>query len=158
MILLDDLVSPVNPIVVGLLRSRLHFIASKGLMAVSWSGRKSGRRFTIPVGYQRDGKSVIVLLSKPRKKSWWKNFRTPWPAELLVQGQKRAVIGEWLEPGSAEFFERVETTLRRLPWMGRQFGGVRYDKEKGLSAEQREILCDKAGAIRFDPEDRGRTR
>ena len=150
-VLLNDLVSPVNPLVVGLLRSPLHFIASKGLMVLSWSGRKSGRSFSIPVGCQVDGDAVIVLLSKPNEKSWWKNFRTPWPAELLIERRRRAVVGEWLEPGDAEFFQRVETTLRRLPWMGSQFGGIRYDKEKGLGEDQRRIVCEKAGVVRFEP-------
>ena len=150
MVLLNDLVSPLNPLVMGLLRSRLLFVASKGLMVVSWSGRKSGRHFSIPVGYQTDGDAVIVLLSKPREKTWWKNFREPWPAELLLQRQPRTVVGRWIEPGNAEFFERIEETLRRLPWMGGQFGGIRYDPKSGLNEEERKILCEKAGVIRFE--------
>jgi hypothetical protein len=122
-------------------------------MVVSWSGRRSGRHFSIPVGYQTDGDAVIVLLSKPREKSWWKNFRDPWPAELLIRRQQRAVIGQWVEPGNTEFFERIEETLRRLPWMGGQFGGIRYDPDRGLSGEERKILCEKTGVIRFESRD-----
>jgi hypothetical protein len=151
MISLNDLFSPMNPLILFLLRSPLHAIASKGLMIVSWSGRKSGALFSIPVGYQRDGDAIIVLISKPDQKSWWKNFRTPWPAELLIKGRIRTAMGEWQEPGSAEFFGPLEVTLRRLPWMGGQLGGIRYDRKIGLTDDQRNILCKKAGVIRFEP-------
>jgi hypothetical protein len=81
---INALVTPFNPLVMALLRSRFHGLASKALLVVSWSGRKTGRRFSIPTGYQRDAGDVIVLLSKPGEKTWWKNFRSPWPADLLL--------------------------------------------------------------------------
>jgi hypothetical protein len=148
MISLNDLASPLNPLVVALLRSPLHGVASKGLMVLSWTGRRSGRRFSIPVGYQRDGDSVIVLISKPAEKRWWKNFREPWAAELLIRGQVRGATGAVVEPGSEEFFERVETTLRRLPWMGGQLG-IEYRRGEPLSDGEREVLTEQCGVVRF---------
>lgn len=150
MISINDLVSPVNGAVASLLRSPLHFIASKGLMLLGWSGRTSGRTFSIPVGYQRHGDALIVLISKRDEKRWWKNFRTPWPAELYVRGERRTAMGEVIPPGCDEFFEHCERTLRRLPWMGSQFGGVRYDATNGLDDEQRAVLCEHVGAVRFE--------
>ena len=79
MILLNDLVSPMNRLVVSLLRSRLHGVASKGLMVVSWSGRGSGRHYSIPVGDQWDGDVVMVLLSKPAETTWWKRSSADLP-------------------------------------------------------------------------------
>lgn len=64
-----------------MLRSPLHFVASKALMVIGWSGRVSGNAFSIPVGYQRHGDALIVLISKRDERRWWKNSRTPWPAE-----------------------------------------------------------------------------
>lgn len=150
MISVNDLVSPMNPLISLLLRSPLHFLASKGLMVVRWSGRKSGTRFAIPVGYQRDGDIVTVLISKPAEKNWWKNFRTPWPAELLIERRSKTAMGRWIEPGTADFFAPLETTMRRLPWMGSQFGGIKFDPAIGLSEGQRDILCEWAGVIRFE--------
>jgi hypothetical protein len=149
MISINDLVSPINPLVAALLRSRLHFIASKGLMLLSWQGRRSGREFCIPVGYQRDRNAVIVLISKPDEKSWWKNFRNPWAAELLIRGRLQSATGTQLVPGSPEFFERVETTLRQLPWMGKQLG-IRYRRGQNLDDDQRTILMQKCGVVRFE--------
>jgi len=150
MIVLNDLVSPMNRLVVSVLRSRLHAVASRGLMVVRWSGRRSGTRFSIPVGYQQDGDIVMVLLSKPSEKNWWKNFRSPWPAELLIQGRSRTAMGHWIVPGSADFFAPIESTLQRLPWMGSQFGGFKFDRGIGLTDDQKRLVCEKAGVIRFE--------
>jgi hypothetical protein len=151
--LLNDIVSPANRVVIGLLRSRAHVIASKGLMVLSWEGRRSGNHYTIPVGYQRDGDAIVVLLSKPHDKTWWKNFREPWPAELLVRNTVMPVEGALVAPGTDQFFEDIERTLRRLPWMGSQFGGIKYDKETGLTDEQRTVLCDHVADVRFTASD-----
>jgi hypothetical protein len=149
MISINDLISPINPLVAALLRSPLHFIASKGLMLLSWNGRRSGRSFSIPVGYQRDGNAVIVLISKPGEKTWWKNFREPWAAELLIRRCLRQATGTCVAPGSPEFFERVETTLTQLPWMGKQLG-IDYQRGQDLDDEQRTILMQKCGVVRFE--------
>jgi len=150
MISINDLVSPMNGLVAALLKSPLHFVASKGLMVVRWSGRKSGAEFAIPVGYQQSEDVVTVLLSKPAEKNWWKNFRAPWPAELLIEREWQSAMGQWIEPGSEAFFEPIESTLRRLPWMASQFGGFEFDRDGGLTEEQKEIVREKVGVIRFE--------
>lgn len=149
MISINDLVSPLNGLVGALLKSPLHGIASKGLLLVSWSGRKSGREFSIPVGYQEDGEDLVVLISKREEKNWWRNFRSPWPARLYVRGQLRPATGEVVAVGSPEFFDYCERTLTRLPWMGSQFGGIRYDKAAGLDDDQRALLSAHVGVVRF---------
>ena len=149
MISINDLVSPMNGLVAALLRSPLHGIASKGLMIVAWSGRRSGRRFSIPVGYQVFGDDIVVLISKREEKNWWRNFGSPWPAELLLRGRSRPVVGEVVEVGSPQFFDYCERTLKRLPWMASQFGGFRYDKAAGLDDAQRALLAANVGAVRF---------
>jgi len=146
---INDLISPINPLVAALLRSRLHFVASKGLMLLSWKGRRSGREFCIPVGYQRDGDAVIVLISKPGEKTWWKNFRRPWAAELLIRGRTCASTGTCVAPESREFIERVEIVLRRLPWMGKQLG-IDYRRGDTLGPEQHAVLTQTCGVVRFE--------
>jgi hypothetical protein len=147
--LLNDIVSPANRLVVRLLRSRAHRVASKGLMVLSWVGRRSGDSFSIPVGYQQQGDEVVVLLSKPHDKTWWKNFREPWPAELLIAGTTQPVEGVVVVPGTDQFFDDIERTLQRLPWMGSQFGKIKYDRKAGLTDEQRIVLADHVAVVRF---------
>ncbi len=150
MVSVNDWVTPMNPLVSALLRSRFHGVASGALLVVSWSGRKTGGRFSIPTGYQRDGEDVVVMLSKPGEKSWWKNFRSPWPADLLIAGREQTAMGTLVPPGSPEFFRLVEKTIRATPFMAKQFGLAGYDPDRGLSSEDRAILLEKAGAIRFE--------
>lgn len=150
MVSVNDLIAPVNPLIRALLRSRLHPVASKALLVLSWSGRTSGRRYSIPVGYQRDGDDVVIMLTNPAQKSWWKNFRMPWPAELLIQGRERTAMGEWVEPGSESFFALVEKTLRGTAWMAGQLGLEDYDPARGLTPSQRAIVREQAGAVRFE--------
>ena len=140
----------MNGLIKALLRSPIHFVASKGLMVVQWSGRKSGRRFSIPVGYQPAGDDVIVMLSKRDEKNWWLNFESPWPADLWIQGRLRTVMGEVIPVGTPEFFEQCEHTLHRLPWMGSQFGGIEYDTKAGLDDSDRDVLCANVGVVRFE--------
>lgn len=150
MISVNTLVTPFNPLVMALLRSRFHGLASKALLVVSWSGRKSGRRFSIPTGYQRDAGDVVVLLSKPGAKTWWKNFRSPWPADLLIEGREHTAMGELVPAGSDEFFRLVEATIRATPFMAKQFGLAGYDPARGLTADDRARLRESAAAIRFE--------
>lgn len=152
MVMLNDLFTPANRLVVGLLRSPLGAVAGRGLVVLDYTGRSSGRRFTIPVGYQRVDDAFIVLLSKPAAKTWWKNFREPWPAELTVRRKRRAVTGVLVPPEDPAFVDHVEATLRRMPWMGSQFGGVKYDRTIGLTDAQRAVLAEHAAVVRFTPD------
>ncbi len=68
---LDTIFSRLNPLFVWLLRSPLQGLASGGLMLLTFTGRRSGRKFTIPVGYQRDGDVLTVMVSYAARKQWW---------------------------------------------------------------------------------------
>ena len=131
----DRIASRAKPIVSAILRSPLHPLLSFGLMLISFEGRKTGRRYTFPVGYQRSGETITVLASHAQRKSWWRNFREPWPVELWVRGQSLDGVGRALRGDSAEFRDAVEATFRRLPRLASQFG-VRYQRGRELSPEQ----------------------
>jgi len=135
----DRWMTRLNPLVVWLLRSPLHRLVDGGLMLVTVTGRRSGRRYTIPVGYQRDGELLHVVVSKARRKQWWRNFRTPAPLEVLLLGERRSAAGCVVDPASERFVTVVEATLARLPMLGGQLG-VTYDARQGLTPEQRETL------------------
>ncbi|MEZ5374856.1 MAG: nitroreductase/quinone reductase family protein [Microthrixaceae bacterium] len=152
MVMLNDLFVPFNRAIVALLRSPMGTLAGRALMVLEYTGRSSGRRITTPVGYQRDGDAFVVLLTKPHDKTWWKNFREPWPATLLVRRTQVAATGVLVPPEDPAFFEHVETTLRRLPWMGSQIGGVKFDQATGLTDAQRSVVTEHAAVVRFTPD------
>jgi hypothetical protein len=49
--------------------------------------RRTGRQYWIPVGYQRDADTITVLVSKAPRKQWWRNYRAPGPADVLLHGR-----------------------------------------------------------------------
>ncbi|NMD57418.1 MULTISPECIES: hypothetical protein [Tsukamurella] len=46
----------------------------KSMVTISYTGRKSGKRFSLPVAYQRRGDEVVIGVAMPEQKQWWRNF------------------------------------------------------------------------------------
>lgn len=68
-------VAAVNRRVTALIDSpRLGRFARRSLVTVSYVGRRSGRTISTPVGYRRDGETVVIGVVMPEKKVWWRNF------------------------------------------------------------------------------------
>jgi hypothetical protein len=144
----DRLFSRLNPLVGAVLRSPLHWLLSPGLALLSVTGRRSGRTFTFPVGYQRDGKTVTIAVSEAREKQWWRNLREPAEVELRLRGRLRRGRGELVAPESEAFRSAAETTLRRVPGMGRVFK-VAFDRRTGLTDAQLEQLGREIAIVRI---------
>lgn len=81
-----------NPIVTAILRSQAHGILSGGTMLLTVVGRRTGRRYTIPVGYVRQDGTLDVLVAGRDLKRWWRNLEGGAPVELLVR--RRIVAGQ----------------------------------------------------------------
>lgn len=60
----------VNPAMAAILRSPLHRPLSNALMLLTFHGRKSGKRYTIPVGYLEQGNRLYIFCHA----GWWKNL------------------------------------------------------------------------------------
>jgi deazaflavin-dependent oxidoreductase (nitroreductase family) len=70
-----------NPVLAAVLRSPLHGMVDGGLMLISVTGRRSGKVYTTPVNYLRDGDTLMV--TSLRERTWWRNLRGT--AEVVVQ-------------------------------------------------------------------------
>ncbi len=81
-----------KPIVIWLLRSPLHRFLDKNTMVITVSGRKSGKLYTFPVSYVRDGETLLVISQKDR--TWWKNLQGGAGVTVLVQGHTLQAKGE----------------------------------------------------------------
>lgn len=132
----DSTVTRWNPLVVAVLRSPFHWLLSYGLMLITLTGRRSGRAYTIPVGYQKDGDVITVLASEAPSKHWWRNFQTPSEVGVRLRGKDLSGTAALLAPDSSEFRTQSERTLRRLPFMAKVFGVDDYDRRRGLTGEQ----------------------
>lgn len=88
-----------------LLRSPLHGLLSDGVLLITFTGRKSGRPYTTPINYLRDGDTVDLTTDSP----WWKNLRGGVPVALRIAG--------WDYRGTAEPVTdpvEVERVLRAM--------------------------------------------
>ncbi len=142
--------SRLNPLLSLVLRTPvLHWLLSPGLMLITVTGRKSGRQYTIPVGYQRTGQTLTVLVSEARSKQWWRNYREPGRVTLRIRGRVHEGEAELVAPGSPEFVKSAERTLRRVPGMDRVFHVQGYDKRGGLSDEQAKQLAGEIAVVRI---------
>jgi hypothetical protein len=77
-------VSLINAPVVGRLIGR-------GLVVIRYVGRRTGKTFELPVGYRHSGGNLIIGVTAPDAKSWWRNFiGDGGPITLLnLRGQDR---------------------------------------------------------------------
>ena len=73
----------LNPLMKLILNSPLHGRLSKRVMVLSFTGRKSGKRYSTPVAYVWEGDQVIVVTFSP----WRNNFKEPAPVQMRIQGK-----------------------------------------------------------------------
>jgi deazaflavin-dependent oxidoreductase (nitroreductase family) len=95
----------LNPLIELIPHSPAHGMLSGRLILLTFYGRKSGRRYTIPVGYARtDG--TLLLGTEYR---WWKNLRGGAPVEVRLRGEVRPGIADVVtdEEGMAEAYQTM---------------------------------------------------
>jgi F420H(2)-dependent quinone reductase len=84
----------INPLVRGLLRSPAHGLVSSHLALLTVTGRRSGRTFTFPVGYDREDERVTIGVDWPDRKRWWRNLLEAAPVEIWLAGVRRTGTGQ----------------------------------------------------------------
>ncbi|ORA78791.1 hypothetical protein K3U93_20460 [Mycobacterium malmoense] len=80
----------VNPVLGFLLRTPLAGPARKQLMVLSFTGRKTGRPYSIPVSAHVIDNDLYALTGA----SWKQNFRDGAPAQVVYDGKTTAMRGE----------------------------------------------------------------
>lgn len=139
----------VNPILRSLLRTPLAGAAREQMMVVSFTGRKSGRQFSVPVTAHRIDTDLYALTNAP----WKANFRDGATAEVLLGGKTTTMRGELItDPavvaGVSHRAAESYGAKRAQRMMGLKFRDQRVPTlEEFTEAAQRE----KIAAIRFTP-------
>jgi hypothetical protein len=98
----------VNPILSFLLRTPLAGPARKQLMVLSFSGRKTGRPYSIPLSAHVIDNDLYALSGAP----WKQNFQGGAPAEVVYDGKTTAMHGELIRDRatvSALYFNCVQS-------------------------------------------------
>ncbi|HEY1843116.1 MAG TPA: hypothetical protein VGG53_23375 [Mycobacterium sp.] len=64
----------------------------RNIALITYTGRRSGRTFSIPVAYRRRGdENIDIVANLPDAKTWWRNFvGDGGPISLTLDGAERA--------------------------------------------------------------------
>lgn len=88
-----------NVFVKFFLRTPLHGLFSKTTMLLTLTGRKSGRKLTLPVSYyEADG--ALWTISR-RNRTWWRNLKGGADVTLRLRGRNLPARGEAVLDGEA---------------------------------------------------------
>lgn len=90
--LAGPVVQRINSRVISLRSSpRWGKLMSRRFTVITYQGRRSGRTFSTPVGYQKTGDIVTIKVMIPNSKTWWRNFTGEGgPISLDLDGTARA--------------------------------------------------------------------
>lgn len=133
-----------NPIMIWLLRSGLHFLVSSNMIVLTYQGRKSGKRYTTPVSYVRDGQ--ILTTTSSRERTWWRNLRGGTVVSVRLRGQDVRGESRAIEEPQ-EIVRRMTALLQKAPGLARAYGiqmdpGGRPDPDSLLQAAGSMVLIE----------------
>ena len=117
----------INPLVVFILRSPLHFLASKNLIFITFQGRKSKKTFNIPVSYHREGNNLIALTLK--QNLWWKNLKMLNRTQITLLGKKEDVGITIVDQDTQFIKEKMRELIIEKP-IDAYFAKVKLDNNK----------------------------
>lgn len=107
--------SPVNRIVLAILRSPLHRLLSGAFVGLRIRGRRTGRLVALPVQYARDGDLLVVLPGHAERKVWWRNLDGGAEVSVRLRGVDRHGRADVLNSGTPAFRAALEGYVRRFP-------------------------------------------
>ncbi len=102
-----------NRCVLAVLHSPLHALLDPGLCEVRYRGRRTGRRYAVPVMYAEAEGRIVVLVGDAPGKNWWRNFRGPRPVTVRRAGVLRRGVARILDPADEGYAENVQGYVRR---------------------------------------------
>lgn len=86
--LLQRFAAVVNTAVRPLVTSRPgELLTGRWMTVLGYTGRRSGKTFSLPVAYSRKGNVVTINVELPEQKNWWRNFLNEgWPVTARLDG------------------------------------------------------------------------
>lgn len=84
-----------NGLTKSLLRSPLHTVLSESTLAITLTGRVTGRTIVVPVNYVRQDDNLVIISQKDR--TWWRNLIGGAPVSVVLKGSQREGWAEVLQ-------------------------------------------------------------
>lgn len=108
-----------NDLMSWVLRSPFHGMLSRGMMLITVTGRKTGKKYTTPVEYFQEDGYTWVLTSLNR--TWWRNLRDGSQVELWIRRKPLHAFAE-LVLENHEIEKRLFDYLRHSPLSAKPMG------------------------------------
>jgi hypothetical protein len=102
-------------------------MVGQGVALLSFTGRKTGKRYTIPVSYDREGDTVTVITKRMRK--WWHNFETPIEVELRLAGETFVGKAE-IETDDTGVLDYMTGYLQKRPIDAKAYGLAKDERTR----------------------------
>jgi hypothetical protein len=112
----------INPFVTMILRSPLHRLLSSRLLLLTFTGHKTWKQYTIPVGYTLEGDTLTLFSSY----SWYKNLCSA-RVSMHLRGQERT--------GLAKVVEEREAVLEAAEHLVGEYGLKEASARIGLALD-----------------------
>jgi hypothetical protein len=120
-----------NDFMSWVLRSPLHGMLSNGMMLLTVTGRKTGKQYTLPVGYYHENGYLWVITSRDR--TWWRNLCGGAEVSLLLKRKPVTAIAE-TELDECIVEKRMCEYLRHVPQAAKSLG-VRIENGNANAAD-----------------------
>jgi deazaflavin-dependent oxidoreductase (nitroreductase family) len=108
------LIRLLNRIPALLLRSPLHAPLSRRILLLTFTGRKSGKPYRLPVSYVQVGQTLLLTSDRP----WWKKLHGGVSVHLRLRGQERTAVAE-VVTDATRVTELYRTMLPKNPMQSR---------------------------------------
>ena len=102
----------------------LQAMVGQGVALLTFSGRKTGKTYAIPVSYHREDDTVTVVTKRARR--WWRNFETAHEVEVRIAGRNYTGKAE-ATTGEAEALEFMVDYLEKRPIDAKAYGLARNE-------------------------------
>jgi hypothetical protein len=91
----------------------------QGVALLTFTGRRTGKSYTIPVSYHREEDTVTVITKRVRR--WWHNFEAPADVKLRLAGRQYTGKAE-IETGEEGVLEFMVGYLEKRPIDAKAYG------------------------------------
>ena len=133
----------VNRMMSGLLRSPFHFVVSRTIMLITFTGRTSGKTYTTPISYARDGDVVTAFTGA----KWSRNLTGGAPVTLRIKNKEYTGWADAIADDKAAVAEGLRDFLRVVRFDARIYG-VNFDDDGEPNWEDVQRAAQRATMIR----------
>jgi len=124
-----------NDFVTFFLRTPLHIFLGN-TMLITVTGCKTGKKYSTPVGFYREGREACLWVLTSRDRTWWRNVKNGATVSLLLKGKTVSAFAE-AELGEKAVEEHLLNYIQQLPMAAKPLGIRMEDKAPHLEDVRR---------------------